>query len=71
MNENFPARKAPKGTEDESDSSYIDLVSKVEKLERRINDTERLTNRRIKKEGLERLVLMITKRLDDIENRSK
>ena len=71
MNENFQARKAPKGIEDESESSYIDLVSKVEKLERRINDTERLTNRRIKKEGLERLVLMITKRLDDIENRSQ
>ena len=71
MNENFQARKAPKVIDDESESSYIDLVSKVKKLERRINDTERLTNTRIKKEGMERMVLMITERLDEIENRSK
>ena len=71
MNEIVQARRAPKAIDDESESSYIDLVSKVKKLERRINDTERLTNTRIKKEGMERMVLMITERLDDIENRLK
>ena len=71
MNENFQARKAPKVIDDESESSYIDLVPKVKKLEKQINDTERLTNTRRKKEDMERMVRMVTKRLDDIENRLK